>query len=130
MRARQKKSPLSDDAARLLCERSLEHTGDYYQWRTDPRINWRSPQLSCDEQSLGMLSAIRSPTLVITTATLIGHFGEEMANRRIAAIPECQHIMHDGHHHFHMEHAEPVGARITEFLQQHEQGQGANHVDS
>ena len=40
MQARQKNSPLSDDAARLLCQRSLEHTGDYYQWRTDPRLNW------------------------------------------------------------------------------------------
>jgi len=58
MLARQKKSPLSDDAARLLCERSLEHTGDYYQWRNGARLNWRSPRLSRDEQSRGMLAAI------------------------------------------------------------------------
>jgi len=130
MRARQKKSPLSDDAARLLCERSLERAGDYYQWRTDPRLNWRSPQLSDEQQALGMLAAIRSATLLITTPTLIGYFGEEIANKRISAIPDCRHVKHDGTHHFHMEQAQQVGIRITEFLQQHDQSQGAHHVDS
>ncbi len=90
MLARQKKSPLSDDAARLLCERSLEHTGDYYQWRTDPRLNWRSPQLSGDDQSLEMLAAIRSPTLVITSPTVIDYFGEDMAHKRLCSHTRLQ----------------------------------------
>ncbi len=121
MLARQKKSPLSDDAARLLCERSLEHTGDYYQWRTDPRLNWRSPQLSGDDQSLEMLAAIRSPTLLITSPTVIAYIGEDMAHKRVSAIPDCRHVVNDGHHHFHMEQAEKVGICITEFLLQHDQ---------
>jgi len=124
MLARQKKSPLSDDAARLLCQRSLEHTGDYYQWRTDPRLNWRSPQLSSDEQALELLAAIRAPVLVITTPALIEHFGEDKANKRLAAIADCRHIINDGHHHFHMEQAGQVGPRISEFLQQHDQKPG------
>jgi pimeloyl-ACP methyl ester carboxylesterase len=130
MLARQKKSPLSDDAARLLCERSLEHTGDYYQWRTDPRLNWRSPQLSGDEQSLEMLGAIRSPTMVISSASVIDHFGEDMAHKRICAIPGSRHVKNEGHHHFHMEQADQVGPCITEFLKQQDQSQGAHHVDS
>ena len=130
MLARQKKSPLSDDAARLLCERSLEHTGDYYQWRTDPRLNWRSPQLSGDEQSLEMLAAIRSRTLLMTSRSMIDYFGEDMAHKRLCAIPECEHVVADGHHHFHMEQPEQVGIQITEFLQQQDQSQRAHHVDS
>ena len=130
MLARQKKSPLSDGAARLLCERSLEHTGDYYQWRTDPRLNWRSPQLSGDEQSLEMLAAIRSPTLLITSGAMIDYFGEDMAHKRLGAIPDSEHVETDGHHHFHMEQPEKVGTHITEFLQQQDQSQGAHHVDS
>jgi len=118
MLARQKKSPLSDDAARLLCERSLEHAGDYYQWRTDPRLNWRSPQLSGDDQSLEMLAAIRSPTLVMTSPTLIDYFGDEMAHKRISAIADKKHLMNEGHHHFHMEQPQSVGDCISEFLQQ------------
>ncbi|MDH3902001.1 MAG: alpha/beta hydrolase [Xanthomonadales bacterium] len=129
MQARQRKSPLSDDAARLLCQRSLEHTGDYYQWCTDPNLNWRSPQLPGDEQALDLLAAIRAPTLVITSPELISYFGEDMANRRISAISNCKHVSNDGHHHFHMEQAQQVAAHIIEFLQ-HDQSQGANHVDS
>jgi len=130
MLARQKKSPLSDEAARLLCERSLEYTGDHYQWRTDPRLNWRSPQLSSDEQSLEMLAAINSATLVISTDTLINYFGKEMAHRRLSAIPDNKHIMTDGHHHFHMEQPEKIGSHITDFLQHQDQSQGAHHVNS
>jgi pimeloyl-ACP methyl ester carboxylesterase len=118
MLARQKKSPLSDAAARLLCERSLEHTGDYYQWRTDPRLNWRSPQLSGDEQSLEMLAAINSPTLLISSDMIIDYFGKDMAHKRLSAIPDSKHVTTDGHHHFHMEQPEQVGGHITEFLQQ------------
>jgi pimeloyl-ACP methyl ester carboxylesterase len=128
MLARQKKSPLSDDAARLLCQRSLEHTGDYYQWRTDPRLNWRSPQFSGEVQALDLLSAINSPTLVITTPTLIEYFSSEMAQKRLSAITKCKHISWDGHHHFHMEQAEQTGSVITEFLQKQNQSQGASHV--
>lgn len=118
MLARQKNSPLSDEAARLLCERSLEHTGDYYQWRTDPRLNWRSPQLLSDAQALDLLAAIRSPTLVITSASVLDYLGKDMMHKRLAAITDCKHVTDDGHHHFHMEQPERAGACITEFLLQ------------
>jgi len=118
MQARQKKSPLSDEAARLLCERSLEHTGDYYQWRTDPRLNWRSPQLLTDDQMLDLLAAIRAPTLVLTSPSAIDYLGDEMLHKRLAAIADCTHSSSDGHHHFHMEQAENTGRLITEFLQE------------
>jgi len=130
MLVRQSKSSLTDAAARLLCQRALEQVGDYYQWRTDPRLNWRSPQLPGAAQALDLLAAIRSPTLVITTAEVIDYLGEEMAQKRLSAIPDCQHVMQDGHHHFHMEQAEQTGICITEFLQQHDQSQGAHHADS
>jgi len=118
MLARQKNSALSDEAARLLCERSLEHTGDYYQWRTDSRLNWRSPQLPTDAQALDLLAAIRASTLVITSPSAIDYLGEEMLHKRLAAIANCRHISNDGHHHFHMEQAENTGNLIAEFLQE------------
>lgn len=116
MRARQKNSDLSDGAARLLCERSLEHTGDYYQWRTDPRLNWNSPRFYTDEQALDLLSAIRSPTLSITSPSAVKYLGEDIMQQRLAAISDCTHITDDGHHHFHMENPEHVGKHITDFL--------------
>ncbi len=116
--ARQKNSDLSDYATHLLCERSLEHIGDYYQWRTDPRLNWRSPLLFTDEQMLNLLAAIRSPTLVITSPSVIEYLGEEMVQKRLLALADCKHVTDDGHHHFHMEQPEHIGACITGFLQQ------------
>jgi pimeloyl-ACP methyl ester carboxylesterase len=124
--ARQKNSPLSDEAARLLCERSLEHTGDYYQWRTDPRLNWRSPQLLNEAQALNLLAAIRSPTLVMTSPVVSKYLDEDTMQKRLSTIGNCTHITNDGHHHFHMEQAGQVGACITEFLLQPEQSQGAD----
>lgn len=117
MRARQKDSDLSDEAAHLLCERSLKHTGDHYQWRTDPRLNWRSPWLLTDDQALGLLAAIKSPTLVITSGSAIKYLGEEMLAARLASISNCRHITDEGHHHFHMEQPQHIGEYITEFLQ-------------
>jgi pimeloyl-ACP methyl ester carboxylesterase len=130
MRARQVKSPLSDNAARLLCERSLERSGGHYRWRTDPRLNWRSPQLPGDGQALDLLAAIRAPALLITSPSISAYFGEEMTHKRIATIADCTHVTNPGHHHFHMEDAEHTGRRISEFLIQHYQGQGAHHADS
>lgn len=118
MRARQKSSPLSDEAARLLCERSLEHTGDYYQWRTDPRLNWRSPHLLTDAQSLDVLAAVRSPVLAITSASMSDYLGADMLKKRLDAIADCTHMTDQGHHHFHMEQPLLTGERITEFLKQ------------
>ncbi len=118
MRARQTNSSLSDEAARLLCERSLEHTGDYYQWRTDPRLNWRSPQWFTNDQVLNLLANIRAATLVITSPAVIEYLGEDMLHKRLAAIADCQHVTDDGHHHFHMEQPEHIGIRITDFLQE------------
>jgi len=122
MRARQKNSSLSDVAARLLCERSLEHTGDYYQWRTDPRLGWRSPQWFTNDQVLDLLAAIRAPTLVITSPAAIEYLGEDILQQRLAAIADCTHLSDDGHHHFHMEQPAKIGTCITEFLLQQDNG--------
>jgi pimeloyl-ACP methyl ester carboxylesterase len=115
--ARRRDSSLSEQAARLLCERSLEHTGNHYQWSTDPRLNWRSPVLLTDDQVLDLLAAIRAPVLAITSAKVIDYLGEDMMQRRLAAICDCEHVAVDGHHHFHMDQAEAIEASISGFLQ-------------
>lgn len=116
MQARQKASVISREAARLICERALEHTGDYYQWRTDPRLNWRSPWLLTDEQILDILSAVRAPMLAITSPSLIDFVGAEMLRKRLDAIADCTHITNEGDHHFHMEQPATIGELITKFL--------------
>ena len=116
MRARQKGTALSDRAARLLCERSLRHTGTHFEWSTDPRLNWRSPQLLTDAQMLDLLAAIKAPTLVMTSPQATDYLGDSMLQKRLAAINHCKHITVTGHHHFHMEQAEETGACISDFF--------------
>ncbi len=116
MRARQKNSPISDVAARLICERALEHTGDYYQWRTDPRLKWNSPQFFTNDQVLNFLESISLPVLAITTPTIEKFLGGDVLTERLANIHDCTHVRHAGHHHFHMEDAEVVATHITKFL--------------
>ena len=116
MRTRQTKSSLSDAAARLICERALEHTGDHYQWRTDPRLNWRSPQIMSNAQVLNLLESIRSATLAITTPGIEKFLGGDLLQQRLDCIADCRHVALQGHHHFHMDQAQSVAAIINEFL--------------
>ena len=109
-------SDLSTGAARLICERSLEHHGDHYRWRTDPALNWHSPVLMTEEQVLDILAAIEAPTLSITALPLNKWIDPETARNRVAAIPGCRHHTIEGHHHFHMEAPQAIAPLILDFL--------------
>ncbi len=115
-RARQGVSDLSAEAARLICERSLEQHGDHHRWRTDPALNWHSPVLMTEEQVLDILAAIQSPTLSITALPLNKWIDADMARNRVAAIPDCSSHTIEGHHHFHMETPLEVAPLIIDFL--------------
>ena len=119
--SRQRKSELSTDATRLLVERALEHVGSHYQWRTDPRLNWRSPLLMTIEQALSVLNHISAPTLTITTPAITDFLGQEAFDLRLAAIKHCEHHHLEGHHHIHMESPQLLSGIITPFLNQQEQ---------
>ncbi len=118
MQSRQKTSPLSDQAARLLCERALEHNGDYFQWRTDPRLSWRSPQVLSNAQAVSVLKSIEASTLLINSAYINKYLSDEELEMRYDAIARCNRINTTGHHHFHMESPEDIGPDITQFLLQ------------
>lgn len=116
MQARQKTAPLSDQAARLLCERSLEHNGDYYQWRTDSRLNWRSPQILSNAQAVSVLKSVEAPTLLFNSSHINKYLNDDALESRFDAIADCTIINNPGHHHFHMESPEEVGAAVSQFL--------------
>lgn len=118
MQARQKTAPLSDQAARLLCERSLEHNGDFYQWRTDARLNWRSPQILSNAQAVSVLQSVEAPTLLINSSYINRFLSDEELASRYDAIAQCTILTNPGHHHFHMESPAEVGAQISQFLLQ------------
>ena len=55
IRARQKVSDLSTEAARLICERGARHDGSGFAWGSDPALNWVSPIVMSDAQALDVL---------------------------------------------------------------------------
>ncbi len=115
--ARQRNTELSDEIARLLCERSLEKKGEYFRWCTDPRLNWRSPQLMMEGQVLDILTAVCSPTLAMTSPALLDFLGADKLEQRLTALTNSKHVRVSGHHHFHMEQPRRTAKFITEFLQ-------------
>lgn len=117
MAARQRIATLGDEAARLLCERALIRKGDFYQWRTDPRLNWRSPGLYTENQALNLLKAVESRALVITSPVVQSHLGQDRVMQRLASIRDCLHLKIDGDHHFHMEQPGQVAEWVSRFLQ-------------
>ncbi len=114
--ARQAVSQLSDMAARLLCERSLQTFRDHFRWRTDPALNWHSPSLMSEQQVLALLAAIEAPTLCLTAQPLVRWIDPEAAQRRLETVPDCRNLWIQGHHHFHMESAFEIAPLILNFL--------------
>lgn len=114
--ARRMVSELSETAARLICERSLEVYKDHYRWRTDPGLNWHSPNLLIEEQVLGILEAIEAPALSITARPLARWVNPEAAQRRLECMRDCYNHSIEGHHHFHMEVPATIAPLILEFL--------------
>jgi pimeloyl-ACP methyl ester carboxylesterase len=115
--ARQKATPMSDEAVRMLVERAIGEENDHFRWRTDPRLNWHSPLLMTEEQVLNLLSGIQAPVLSIMATPLARWIKPQVAELRMAALSHAQHRAVEGHHHFHMEQPADIAPMIRAFLQ-------------
>jgi pimeloyl-ACP methyl ester carboxylesterase len=118
--ARRRNSEFSNAAARLICERAAWRKGKHFEWRTDPRLHWVSPQLMNEEQVINYLQHIESPLLSITATPFARYVPKEKFEARKAAIPHGQHELIAGHHHFHMDNPEPVATMVQSFILQQE----------
>lgn len=107
---------LSEEAATLLCERSLEPHEDHFRWRTDPRLNWHSPSLLMEAQVLQILAAIKAPVLSITSDPLPRWVDEEIAQARLQVMRQCHSHSLSGHHHFHMDVPGEISPLIHDFM--------------
>jgi pimeloyl-ACP methyl ester carboxylesterase len=128
-RARERASGLPFEAARLLCTRALAEHGGSYRWRTDPALNWHSPALLWEEQVLEILSAIRAPTLALTSHPLAEWIPRDRVQHRLQAVPNCRHHRIEGHHHFHMDQPQRTAQFILDFLASPEQSDDRHPPD-
>ena len=96
VRARLGVSDLSDDAARLLCERSARQVGKHFYWRTDPALNWVSPIILTDEQILDCLRNIEAPLLSWMATPFARWYSEDKVRARQAATQHGRHETIEG----------------------------------
>ena len=116
IRARRQVSDLSEEAARLICERGARHDGNRFAWRSDPALNWVSPVIMSDEQALDLLRNIEAPVLGLTVTVDSPWASAEKFEARRQAIPNARHILMEGHHHFHMDAPGDIAETVGEFI--------------
>jgi len=115
VRARLMASDFNEDIAALLVSRSLKHTDDGYQWRSDPRLKQLSPLRMMEAQAVDLLKGICQPTMLI-----LGEAGyQSLRNNlteRIAVLPLLSVETFAGGHHVHMEQPEQIWQAIDTHL--------------
>lgn len=120
VRARCEVSGMSEQAARLICERAARAEGDRYAWRSDPALNWVSALVMTDEQALDLLRNIDSPTLTLTVTHEAAWISAEKLAAQKEALRHAQHLSLEGRHHFHMDAPGQIAETIRSFILEHD----------
>jgi pimeloyl-ACP methyl ester carboxylesterase len=117
-------SKVSEQAARLLCERGVERSAEGYLWRSDRRLRAGSRLRLTEEQVLAFIREMHVPTLLIRAEP--GYpFDEPVQSARVAAHPDLRVVRVAGGHHLHMEAASArVAGLIEHFLCDEQAGPG------
>ena len=114
--ARRQVADLSEEAARLICERSSRAVDGGYTWRSDPALNWVSALLMTEEQALDLLRHVSAPVLTIHVTPESPWFTRERIESRLAALAHGRHLTRQGHHHFHMDEPGEIAETIQAFI--------------
>ena len=120
IKARQAKSGLPDEPARLICERSAKRVDDHYEWTSDPALYWVSPILMTEGQALEDLAGITAPVLTLIATPFTSSISESRYQTRTAAIPNGRHELLTGNHDFHMNQVEETAGMILPFILEQE----------
>lgn len=114
--ARMQANALSEAAADALIERALMPAPGGYVWRSDPRQTLPTPIRGTEAQYLGLLEAIRAPTLAVFADPATAYLTGADAERRLEALQPSMLLRLPGGHHLHLEDPAPVAAAIAAFL--------------
>lgn len=117
---RQANTDLSDEPARLICERSLKRVDDHYEWTNDSALYWVSPILMTEEQALAYLAGITAPVLSLTATPFTSAISETLYHTRTAAIPNGRHELLTGDHYFHMDQVDKTAGMMLPFILEQE----------
>lgn len=121
VQARRSVSALSETSARLICNRAARQTGERFEWRSDPALNWVSALIMTDDQALELISNIESPALTFTAVEESPWAPRAKLEARRRAIAHGQHEFVQGHHHFHMDDPGQIAETVRNFIIEHDQ---------
>ncbi len=113
--ARVRVGDVGEAGARLLVERALRPVDDGFNWRSDPRLRYRSPAYLVEAQVVAFLERIRCPALLLTGRDA------ELAQRpgfaaRCHAVRGLVHQALPGGHHLHLDRPDAVAGPLRDFL--------------
>lgn len=108
-------TPLSEDAARLLCGRGVKEVPGGYSWTLDRRVRHQSPMRFTEAQAQAYLARIDAPLLLVRAEPAFPG-AEAMFAERWKVIRKGTLRALQGSHHLHLEAQAPDVARlISEF---------------
>ncbi|RMH39609.1 MAG: alpha/beta hydrolase [Gammaproteobacteria bacterium] len=106
------------DIVAPLVRRNLKKVDGGWQWRTDPRLRWRTPVRMTESQVQVFLRRIRCPVAVFKAESGFARTGTDI-DRRWRCLHHGQLFSVPGGHHCHMEYPEIVGQAIADWWQAH-----------
>lgn len=101
---------LTQQAAEILCARSLEACAGGLTWRTDARLRLPTLVYLEEAQVSSMLRRIKTPTLLIKAMQGLG--GQGVYHERIKLVRDMSVVELPGRHHVHMEDPQSVAAAL------------------
>jgi pimeloyl-ACP methyl ester carboxylesterase len=116
VKARRMVSGMTEEAARLICERASKKVGTHFEWRSDPALNWVSSLVMTDEQALDLIRNINAPVLTFTTTPDSPWASRKKLEKCRQTMDHGIHKSLEGHHHFHMDVPAKIAKTIREFI--------------
>lgn len=119
--ARRAQYGFSDESARDLVPRALEHSAEGYRLLSDPRLYGASALWLDKEKRAQIYAGLKVPVLaVLADQGLFSRHdvAQQMLEEAGAHVPDFRSVSLHGSHHFHMEadSADAVALRINQFL--------------
>lgn len=108
--------PMSEQAARILCERGVKAVEGGYTWTTDKRARLRSVSRLTEEQVLAFMRGITAPTLLVRAESGLP-YEKAMYEGRLQALAQLRVEQLPGGHHLHLDESpEAAAALVLSFL--------------
>ncbi len=109
-------TPLSEEAARILCSRSLKEVEGGFSWTTDRRVRHHSSSRLTEAQVTAFLEAIEIPVLLLKAENGFAAAAEMFA-RRWQAVRQGELVTLPGGHHLHLDESpEQVAEAMQRYL--------------